>query len=103
MTAKMVIASAERLIEVRHFLPEEEKDRRDERPGVPDADPEHKVRDVPRPATGTLEGPRLPIPSQKSHETATPRRLRSAQGRDEEEPPADWCRPLERLGDNLGD
>ncbi len=57
-------------------LPEEEKDGRDERPGVADADPEHEVRDVPRPPTGTLR-PQMPIPSQNSHATATPSRLRS--------------------------
>ena len=76
MTAKMVIASAARLIEVRHFCRKKE-DRRDERPGVPDADPEHEVRDVPRPADGDVES-QTPIPSQKSHETAAPRRPRSA-------------------------
>ena len=47
------------------FLPEEEEDRRDQRPGVPDADPEHEVRDVPRPADGDVESPDAnPLPEE---------------------------------------
>jgi hypothetical protein len=49
-TAKSVIASAERLIEVRHFWRSQEEDGRDQRPGVADADPEHEVGRCPTPS-----------------------------------------------------
>jgi hypothetical protein len=51
ITAKIVIASAERLIAV------EEEDRRDQGAGVADADPEDEVGDVERPAHGLVEPP----------------------------------------------
>ena len=102
MTAKMVIASAERLIEVRHFWRKRKRIAEISVPAWPM--PTQKTKFVMSHAqpTGTLR-PQTPIPSQKSHETATPRRPRSARDRDEEEPPADRCRPLDRLRDDLGD
>ena len=57
MTAKMVIASAERLIDVRQLLAEQQQDGGDQRAGVADADPEHEVGDVERPADGLVEAP----------------------------------------------
>ena len=57
MTAKIVIASAARLIEVRHFCAEQKQDRGDQRAGVADTDPEHEVGDVPRPADRMIESP----------------------------------------------
>ena len=84
------------------FLAEEEEDRRDERPGVPDPDPEHEVRDVPRPADGDVEAPDAdPLPEQPRDRHAE--KAEEREGRDEEEPPADRCRPLDRLRDDLGD
>ena len=77
MTAKMVIASAARLIEVRHVC---RKRKRIAEMSVPAcAIPTQNTKFVMSHAqpTGTLS-PQMPIPSQKSHETATPRRLRSA-------------------------
>ena len=100
MTAKMVIASAARLIEVRHFW----KRKRIAEISVPACPmPTQNTKFVMSHAqpTGTLS-PQMPIPSQKSHETATPRRPRSG-GRDEVEPPADRRRPLDRPRDGLGD
>src|SRR5213078_979797 len=47
------------------FLAEEEEDRRDERPGMTDPDPEHEVRDVPGPADGDVEAPDAdPLPEE---------------------------------------
>ena len=57
ITAKMVMASAERLIDVRHSLAEEQQDGRDERARVADADPEHEVGDVEGPAHGLVQPP----------------------------------------------
>ena len=77
MTAKMVIASAARLIEVRHVC---RKRKRIAEMSVPAcAIPTQNTKFVMSHAqpTGTLS-PQMPIPSQKSHETATPRRPRSA-------------------------
>ncbi len=83
-------------------LAEEEEDRRDERSGVPDPDPEHEVRDVPRPADGLVEAPDAdPLPEQPRDRHAE--KAEEPQGRDEEEPPADRRRPLDRLRDGLGD
>ena len=77
MTAKMVIASAARLIEVRHVC---RKRKRIAEMSVPAcAIPTQNTKFVMSHAqpTGTLS-PQMPMPSQKSHETATPRRPRSA-------------------------
>jgi hypothetical protein len=77
MTAKMVIASAARLIEVRHFC---RKRKRIAEMSVPAcAMPTQNTKFVMSHAqpTGTLS-PQMPTPSQKSHETARPRRPRSA-------------------------
>ncbi len=49
-TAKSVIASAKRLIDVRHCCLEQQQDRRDQRAGVADADPPDEVDDVEAPA-----------------------------------------------------
>ena len=63
------------------FLPEEEEDRRDERPGVPDADPEHEVRDVPRPADGDVESPDAdPLPEEPRDRHAEKAEERERQG-----------------------
>ena len=77
MTAKMVIASAARLIEVRHFCRKRKRIAEMSVPAWPM--PTQKTKFVMSHAqpTGTLS-PQMPIPSQKSHETATPRRPRSA-------------------------
>ena len=39
------------------LLPEQEQDRRDQRSGVTDTDPEHEVGDVPRPADRMIQSP----------------------------------------------
>jgi hypothetical protein len=57
MTAKMVIASAKRLIARAPLLAEEEEDGADERSGVADAHPEHEVDDRPAPADGVGDTP----------------------------------------------
>src|SRR5688572_5574680 len=77
MTAKMVIASAARLIEVRHFCRKRKRIAEMSVPAWPI--PIQKTKFVISQAqpTGTLS-PQTPIPSQKSHETATPSRPRSA-------------------------
>ena len=61
-TANSVIASAKRLIDVRHVLLQQQQDRRDQRAGVADADPPHEV-DVMANAqpTGMLL-PQMPMP-----------------------------------------
>ena len=83
-------------------LAEEKEDRRDERSGVPDPDPEHEVRDVPCPADGLVEAPDAdPLPEQPRHRYAE--KAEQREGRDEEEPPAERRRPLGRLRDHLGD
>jgi hypothetical protein len=66
MTAKMVIASAKRLMAVRHFCRKRKRIARDQRAGVADADPEHEVHDGEAPATGWFR-PQMPVPSQMSH------------------------------------
>ncbi len=77
MTAKMVIASAERLIEVRHFCRNRKRIAEMSVPACPIPTQNTKFVMSQAQPTGTLR-PQTPIPSQKSHETATPRRPRSA-------------------------
>jgi len=50
MTAKMVIASAARLMEVRHFCRKRKRIAEMKRPGVANPDPEHEVRNVKTPS-----------------------------------------------------
>ena len=84
------------------FLAEEEEDCRDERPGVSDADPEDEVRNVPRPADRNVESPDAdPFPEEPRDRHAE--KAKEREGRDEEEPPADWCPSLDRLRDDFGD
>ena len=84
------------------FLAEEEEDCRDERPGVTYPDPEHEVRDVPRPADGNVEAPDAdPFPEKPRDRHAE--KAEEREGRDEEEPPADRCRTLDWLRDDFGD
>ena len=83
-------------------LAEEEEDRGDQGAGVADADPEHEVRDVPRPANRNVEAPDPdPLPEQPRHGHAE--QAEEREGRKEKHPPADRRRPLERLGDDVGD
>jgi hypothetical protein len=77
MTAKMVIASAARLIEVRHFCRKRKRIAEISVPACPIPTQNTKFVMSHAQPTGTLR-PQMPIPSQNSHETATPRRLRSA-------------------------
>src|SRR6185436_8061205 len=77
MTAKMVIASAERLIEVRHFWRKRKRIAEMRVPACPIPTQNTKFVMSHAQPTGTLR-PQIPIPSQNRHETATPRRLRSA-------------------------
>ena len=77
MTAKMVIASAERLIEVRHFWRKRKRIAEMSVPACPIPTQNTKFVMSHAQPTGTLR-PQMPIPSQNSHETATPRRPRSA-------------------------
>ena len=77
MTAKMVIASAERLIEVRHFWRKRKRIAEMSVPAWPIPTQNTKFVMSHAQPTGTLR-PQIPIPSQNSHETATPRRPRSA-------------------------
>ena len=56
-TAKSVIASANRLIEVRHCCRRRSRIARDERPGVADADPPDEVDDVEAPADRDVDSP----------------------------------------------
>ena len=84
------------------LLAEEEEDRGDQRAGVADADPEHEVRDVPRPADGNVETPDADaLPEQPRHGHAE--QAEERERRKEKHPPADRRRPLERLGDDVGD
>ena len=57
MTAKIVIASADAVDRRAPLLPEQEENGRDQRAGVADADPEHEVGDVERPADRDVEAP----------------------------------------------
>ena len=77
MTAKMVIASAARLIEVRHFWRKRKRIAEMSVPACPMPTQNTKFVMSHAQPTGTLR-PQMPIPSQKSHETAAPRRPRSA-------------------------
>ena len=56
-TANSVIASAKRLIDVRHFCLQQQQDRRDQRAGVADADPPDEVDDVEAPADRDVDAP----------------------------------------------
>ena len=77
MTAKMVIASAERLIEVRHVWRKRKRIAEMSVPACPIPTQNTKFVMSHAQPTGWLR-PQMPIPSQNSHETAMPRRLRSA-------------------------
>src|SRR4029453_10441155 len=77
ITAKMVIASAARLIEVRHFCRKRKRIAEISVPACPIPTQNTKFVMSQAQPPGTLS-PQMPIPSQKSHETATPRRPRSA-------------------------
>ena len=77
MTAKMVIASAARLIDVRHVCRKRKRIAEMSVPACPIPIQNTKFVMSHDQPTGTLS-PQTPIPSQKSHETATPRRPRSA-------------------------
>ena len=77
MTAKMVIASAERLIEVRHVWRKRKRIAEMSVPACPIPTQNTKFVMSHAQPTGWLR-PQMPIPSQNSHETATPSRLRSA-------------------------
>ena len=57
MTAKIVIASAKRLMPVRQFWRNRNRIGADQRAGVADADPEHEVDDVERPADRLVVAP----------------------------------------------
>ena len=84
------------------FLTKEEEDRRDERPGVADPDPEHEVRDIPRPTDRDVEAPDAdPLPEQPRDRDAE--QAEERERRDEKEPPAKRGRPLDGLRDSLGD
>ena len=63
MTAKIVIASAERLIDGAPLLAEQEEDGGDQRAGVADTDPEDEVEMSQAQPTGMLM-PQTPMPSQ---------------------------------------
>ena len=56
-TANSVIASAKRLIDVRHFCWKQQQDGRDQRAGVADADPPDEVDDVEAPADRDVVAP----------------------------------------------
>src|SRR6185503_8658228 len=76
MTAKMVIASAARLIEVRHLCRKRKRIAEISVPACPIPIQNTKFVMSHAQPTGTFS-PQTPIPSQKSHETATPSRPRS--------------------------
>src|SRR3954463_12651474 len=71
MTAKIVIASAERLIEVRHFWRNRNRIAEMSVPACPIPTQNTKFVMSHAHPTGTFR-PQMPIPSQKSHEMATP-------------------------------
>src|SRR5688572_26552435 len=77
MTAKMVIASAERLIEVRHVWRKRKRMAEISVPACPMPTQNTKLVMSQAQPTGWLR-PQMPIPSQNSQETAIPSRLRSA-------------------------
>ena len=57
MTAKMVIASAERLMAIRHFWRNNSSTAEIKRTGVANTDPPNEVGDVPGPSDGFIESP----------------------------------------------
>ena len=57
MTAKIVIASAKRLMLVRHFWCMQQQNRGDQRAGVADADPPHEVDDREAPGDRDVDAP----------------------------------------------
>jgi len=73
MTAKIVIASAERANEVRHFCGKQEN-RRDQRAGVADADPEDELV-MSTPSHRAVQ-PQVPIRSRSRRSRAAPARGR---------------------------
>ena len=77
MTAKMVIASAERLIEVRHVWRKRKRIAEISVPACPIPTQNTKLVMSQAQPTGWLR-PQMPMPSQNSQATAIPRRLRSA-------------------------
>jgi hypothetical protein len=77
MTAKIVIASAARLIDVRHFCRKRKRIAEMSVPACPMPTQNTKFVMSHAQPTGTLR-PQMPIPSQKSQETARPRRPSSA-------------------------
>src|SRR5262245_21337174 len=76
ITAKIVMASAARLIEVRHFCRKRKRMAEMSVPAWPIPIQNTKFVMSHAQPTGTLS-PQTPIPSQKSHETATPSSPRS--------------------------
>ena len=56
-TANSVIASAKRLIELRHDLPQQQQNGRDQRSGVADTDPPDEVDDGESPADRDVHAP----------------------------------------------
>ena len=77
ITAKMVIASAARLIEVRQVWRKRKRIAEMSVPACPMPTQNTKLVMSHAQPTGWLR-PQMPIPSQNSHDTAMPRRLRSA-------------------------
>ena len=102
MTAKMVIASAERLIEVRQVWRKRKRIAEISVPAWPMPTQNTKFVMSHAQPTGWLR-PQMPIPSQNSHDDRHAEKAEEREGRDEEEPPADRCRPLDRLRNGLGD
>ena len=102
MTAKIVIASAERLIDVRHFWRNRKRIAEISVPAWPM--PTQKTKFVMSQAqpTGTFS-PQMPIPSQNSQETGDAQEAREAPGTEEEEPPREAASSLRRAGDGFGD
>ena len=99
MTAKMVIASAARLIEVRHFWRKRKRIAEMSVPACPIPTQNTKFVMSHAQPTGTLS-PQTPIPSQKSHETAMPSSPRSVrEGKKKNHQPLD--RPRDGLGDGV--
>ena len=92
MTAKIVIASAARLIEVRHFWRKRKRIAEISVPACPMPIQNTKFVMSQAQPTGTLR-PQTPIPSQNSQETATPSRPRSArEGRKKSHQPSGVAR-----------
>ncbi len=99
-TANSVIASAKRLIDVRHFWCKQQQDGRDQRAGVADADPPHEVddgeapghRDVDAPDADALEQQIADGVEQHHHER---------EGDGEADPPAARRPPRQRDGADL--